>query len=174
MNHRPFEDWLLEEQPLTVDQRHELQAHLRNCTSCTAIAESNLALHTTQMVPPKAGFAERFQVRLAQRRQAEKGRQMIGIVILVLGGLGLLSWLAAPLVQEALSSPAQWLTAVVGYFLFVLTSIQALREVGLILLRVIPNFVPPVDWLIAFLMTVGVGALWVVSIWRVARIPRGV
>ena len=29
MNHRPFEDWLLEDQHLASDQERELQAHLR-------------------------------------------------------------------------------------------------------------------------------------------------
>ena len=48
MNHRPFEDWLLEDQRLTSDEERELQAHLRVCTSCAAIAEfeSGTAFHT--------------------------------------------------------------------------------------------------------------------------------
>ena len=47
MNYLPFEDWLLEDQHLTSDQEHELQSHLRVCASCAAIAELNLALHST-------------------------------------------------------------------------------------------------------------------------------
>lgn len=174
MNHRPFEDWLLDDQPLTIEQKRELQAHLRNCSACAAIAESNLALHSTHMVAPQAGFSERFQVRLVQRRQEQRWRQIIGTVILVLGGLGLLAWLAGPVIEEALQSPAQWLTTAVGYFLFILTSIQALSEVGLVLLRVVPNFISPADGLAVFFMMVVIGALWVVSIWRVTRIPQGV
>lgn len=38
MDHRPFEDWLLYDEPLTSVQKSELQAHLRSCTSCAAIA----------------------------------------------------------------------------------------------------------------------------------------
>ncbi len=174
MNHRPFEDWLLDDQPLTLEQNRELQAHLRNCTTCAAMAESNLALHSTRMVSPAAGFVERFQARLVQRRQEQRWRQIIGTVILVLGGLGLLTWLAGPAIQEILQSPAQWLTAAVGYFLFILTSIQALSEVSSVLMRVIPGFIPPADWLGAFLMMIVIGGLWVVSIWRVTRVPQGV
>ena len=70
MNHRPFEDWLLEDQPLTSDQERDLQAHLRTCTSCSAIAESNFALHSTHMVRPAEGFAARFQLRLIENRKA--------------------------------------------------------------------------------------------------------
>ena len=174
MNHRPFEDWLLDDQPLTTEQKRELQAHLRTCPACSAIAESNLALHSVRMVSPAAGFAERFQTRLAHRRQEQHWRQIIGTVILVLGGLALLAWLAGPVIEEILQSPAQWLTTAVGYFLFILTSIQALSEVGSVLLQVIPNFVPPADWLAAFFMAMIIGTLWIVSIWRVARIPQGV
>ena len=65
MNYRPFEDWLLEDQHLTSDQERELQAHLRVCTSCAAIAESNLALHSTRMVSPAEGFVSRFEMRLS-------------------------------------------------------------------------------------------------------------
>ncbi len=31
MNHRPFEDWLLAEEPLTTDQKADLQEHLNTC-----------------------------------------------------------------------------------------------------------------------------------------------
>jgi hypothetical protein len=174
MNHRPFEDWLLEDQPLTLEQKRELQSHLRMCTTCSAIVESNLALHTTRIVSPTVGFKDRFQIRLAQRRREQKWREVIGILILVLGGLGLFYWLAGPTIQEALSSPAQWITTAVGYFLFILTSLQTLSMVGNILLRVVPTFVPPTILFVAALILSGVSFLWIVSIWRVTRAPQGV
>ena len=86
MNHRPFEDWLLDEQPLTPEQKRDLQSHLRLCTSCSAIAESNLAIHTTQMVSPAPGFTDRFKARLVRRRSEQKWRQIVGTLVLVLGG----------------------------------------------------------------------------------------
>ncbi len=174
MNHRPFEDWLLEDQPLTPEQKRELQSHLRVCTSCAAIAESNLALHSTRIVSPAPGFGGRFQVRLAQHRREQRWRQIIGSLVLVFGGLGLLYWLAGPVIQEMLRSPAEWITTAVGYFLFILTSIQALGEAGSILLRVLPGFVSPFGWLVLFSLVGGFALLWTVSIWRFTRIPQGV
>ena len=56
MNHQPFENWLLDEEPLTSQQQRDLQNHLRGCTSCSGIADSNLALHTTHMAVPAAGL----------------------------------------------------------------------------------------------------------------------
>jgi hypothetical protein len=174
MNHRPFEDWLLDDQPLNPQQKRDLQTHLRICSSCSAIAESNLALRITQMLPPVAGFAERFQLRLETRRREQRWRQIIGTVVLVLGGLGLLYWLAGPLIEEALLSPAAWITTAVGYFLFIITSIQVLSEVGVILLRVLPTFVSPTGWLAISALFAGLSLLWTVSMLRVASAPQGV
>ena len=174
MNHRPFEDWLLEDQPLTPEQKHELQSHLRTCAACAAIAESNLALHSVKMVSPAAGFVDRFQTRLAEQRKAARIRQIIGTLIFVIGGLGLVYWLISPFIQQVISSPAEWLTTAVGYFLFVLTSIQTLSEVSLILMRVIPTFISPLGWFVLIAISGGLGLIWTVSITRFARIPQGV
>ncbi len=174
MNHRPFEDWLLDDQPLTPEQQRELQSHLRTCASCAAIAESNLALHSTRMVSPAAGFAERFQLRLVQRRREQRWRQIIGTLVLVLGGMGLLYWLVGPIVEEAIQSPAQWITTAVAYLLFILTSIQTLNEVGSILFRVLRDFISPDGWLSIGMMIGGISLLWIISIWRFSRTPRGV
>ena len=174
MNHRPFEDWLLDDQPLTQQQARDLQAHVRSCSSCTAIAESNLALHATRRVGPAAGFSDRFRVRLVKRRSEQRWRQAIGTVVLVVGGLGLVYWLAAPIIQEALRSPASWITAGIGYFLFILTSLQVFGEASAILLRVLPGFVSPAGWVGLTAGTAGLGFLWTVSIRRVARAPQGV
>ncbi len=174
MNHRPFEDWLLDDQPLSPQQKSDLQAHIRSCTSCASIAESNLALHATRRVGPAAGFADRFRTRLEKRRREQTWRQVAGTLVLVLGGFTLVYWLAGPIIQQALQSPATWLTAVVGYFLFVLTSLRVLSEAGAILLRVLPTFITPAGWIGLTLGAAGLGFLWTVSIWRVARAPQGV
>ncbi len=174
MNHRPFEDWLLDDQPLSPEQKRDLQSHLRICTACSAIAESNLALHSTRAISPAPGFRDRFQTRLAQRRREQRWRQIIGTLVLVVGGLGLLYWLAGPLIQEALSSPAEWITTAVGYFLFLLTSLQVLSVASSVLLRVIPTFISPAGLFFLSLVISGVSLLWIVSIWRVTRTPQGV
>jgi hypothetical protein len=174
MNHRPFEDWLLDDQPLTAQQTRELQAHVRSCTSCSAIAESNLALHAARRVAPAAGFADRFRLRLEKRRREQRWRQVIGTVVLVIGGLSLVYWLAGPLLLEALRSPASWITAGIGYFLFLLTSAQVLSEATAILLRVLPSFISPAGWMMLTLGVAGLAFVWTVSLRRVARAPQGV
>lgn len=174
MNHRPFEDWLLDDHHLDPQQQRDLQNHLRDCVSCSAIAESNLALRGTRMLSPQPGFTDRFAVRLARRRREQRWRQVIGTVLLVLMGVGLTAFFAGPILEEALSSPAAWLTAVVGYFLFIITSLQVLGEAGEVLLRVIPSFISPAGWFVSVLVLTGLAFVWVLTIRRLAHVPQGV
>jgi len=173
MNHRPFEDWLLDDQLLTPQQARELQAHVRSCASCAAIAESNLALHSARRVGPAVGFADRFKLRLEKRRREQRWRQVIGTLVLVIGGLALVYWLAGPFLLEVFRSPAGWITAGIGYLVFILTSLQVAGEATTILLRVLPSFVSPAGWLVLVLGAAGLGLLWTLSMWRVARAPQG-
>ena len=96
MNHRPFEDWLLAEDPLTSDQKADLQVHLKTCPSCQAMAEVNLALRTKKVIAPAPGFTTRFQTRLMVRRSGQRRRNMAGILILVISAVALVAWLLFP------------------------------------------------------------------------------
>ncbi len=174
MNHQPFDIWLLDDQPLTPEQKRELDAHLRTCVYCAALAETGLALHTKRMVAPAPGFSIRFQARLAAQRIADRRKRFWGMIVFTLAGLVLLVWLTAPQAGNVISSPAEWITIFLGYILFIVTSLQALTGVGLVLLRVVPNFVPPFVWMILISALAGMGLLWAVSIWRFTRLPRGV
>lgn len=174
MNHRPFEDWLLDDQPLDPQQKRDLQDHLRTCVACSAIAESNMALHTTRLIAPAAGFADRFGLRLARRREEQRWQQIIGTLVLVLAGFGLTAVVAGPSLQQAIASPAGWITAVVGYFLFIVTSLRVFGEAGEVLLRVLPGFVSPAGWFVTVLAFAGLGIFWGLSIRRFRRAPQGV
>ena len=111
MNHRPFEDWLLDDEPLTIQQQRDLEAHVRSCSTCAAIAESNLALHAARLVAPADGFADRFWVRLEKRRREQRWRQVIGTLVLVVGGALLVYLLAGPFLIQVLQTPATFITA---------------------------------------------------------------
>lgn len=173
MNHRPFEDWLLEDQPLSTQQERDLQRHLRDCTSCSAIAESNLALHSTRWMMPAAGFTDRYESRLERWRAQQRWRQILGTLVLVMGGLILLYALAAPAILQVLRAPADWVTTAASYLVLLVTSLRILSDVGGILLRDLPRFVSPFGWLALFLAGAGVELVWMYSMRRVARSPQG-
>ena len=174
MNHRPFEDWLLDDQPLNPSQKRELDAHLRDCKVCSGIAESNLALRSARLVSPVPGFTARFQERLVVARRAQRRRTLLGTLFFSLGGLLLLAFLAGPVILSLIGSPAEWLSAMVRALLFIYTTTVAVLEAGSIIFRVLPEFVPPFGWLVLFSAMSGFTLLWSVSIWRLIRRPQGV
>jgi hypothetical protein len=174
MNHRPFEDWLLNEQPLTPEKKRELQVHLQECGHCTALAEVNLELRSVKMAAPAAGFILRFQKRLAAQRVIERRNRLVGTAILAVGGLGLAAWYAAPYLIQFIGSPAEWIAAGVGFLLTLLSMAEAVGDLGSILFRVLPGFIPPFAWLVLISAFSGLGLLWAVSIWRFTRFSRGV
>lgn len=173
MNHQPFETWLLNEQPLTNEQKRELNAHLRVCMDCANLAETGTILRAKRMAVPDAGFTIRFQTRLAARRALERRQRFWGSILFTLVGLILAAWISGPFIAEATRAPAQWISLILGYILFIVTSLQALINVGLVLLYVVPDFVPPLVWGAAILAAAGFGLLWTISIWRLTRLPQG-
>ena len=174
MNHQPFEIWLLEEKPITPEQKRELQSHLKICKYCLALYETGVALHSKQMASPALGFTARFQKRLAAQRFAERRHRLWGLIVLVLGGIALLLGLTGSTLLSIVNSPAEWLTLGIGYLLFIITSLQAFAEFGLVLLRVVPGFIPPLGWMVIVSAIAGLSLLWTVSIWRFTRLSRGV
>jgi hypothetical protein len=177
MNHQPFEFWLLEDQPLEPEQKRDLQSHLRACTHCTALAETGVALRSARergLAAPAAGFTLRFRDRLAAHKAAERRRRLWGMAVLTVAGVGLLAGFSLPLVAPLLESPARWLTVLLSYVFFLASSLKTLGEVGLMFARVAPGFVPPFFWMVMASAVAGIVLLWVVSIWRLTYVPRGV
>jgi len=139
-----------------------------------AASATGFALRSARVAAPVAGFTLRFQQRFAAQMIAERRRRLWGLMVLIISGTGLLGWFAAPYVYALLSSPIEWLTASIGYFLFVFTSLQSFSEILKILIQMAPNFIPPYAWMVMLSALAGLGLLWVVSIWRFSRKPQGV
>jgi hypothetical protein len=174
MNHQPFEEWLLKDKNLTPAETRELDLHLRTCAHCTALSATGLALRSAPVVAPAAGFTLRFQQRLAAQKIAERRRKLWGMIILLVSGAGMLAWFTAPYLFAFFTAPVEWITAGVGYFLFIITSLQALTEVMTVLLRMATDFIPPYVWMVLVSALAGLGLLWTISIWQFSRTPQGV
>jgi hypothetical protein len=168
MNHRPFEDWLLESQPLTSEQKLELRNHLKTCTSCTALTEVDMALRSPSLVIPSAGFTERFQSRMAAEHKQNRTRLFWGM-----GLLGLIVVLAASVALFELystwgKSPSEVLVTVISWLITMISSIRTYGSIGLVLLKVTARIIPLSLWLIMF----GSGFLliyfWATSLWKLA------
>jgi hypothetical protein len=174
MNHQPFEEWLFNDKNLTPAEKRELDLHLRTCIHCTALSATGLALRSANVVAPAPGFAMRFRQRLIAQKIADRRRRLWGMMVLILGGAGLLGWFAVPFLYAVFTSPVEWITATIGYFLFFVSSLQALTEAMTVLLRILPDFIPPYMWMVLVSALAGFGLLWTISIWQFSRTPQGV
>jgi hypothetical protein len=174
MNHQPFETWLLEDKLISPEQRRELHSHLRTCAYCAALLETGKALSSVKMMSPALGFTSRFQARLAAHKVADRRRRFWGAILFVAGGLAILMWMAGPYLASFLASPATWISALVEWGIYLVTTLQAMAEAGSVLWHVVPGFVPPFAWMILLSAFAGISLLWSVSIWRFVRVPRGV
>ena len=174
MKHQPFEDWLLNDMPITTEQKRELDIHMRSCAYCTALVETGFALKTVRKASPQAGFAARFETRLAARKAIERRRRYIGSVLFTGGGFALLLWHTAPYLTAFFSAPATWISVVVDWVVFIITTLRALAQAGSVLLDVVPDFLSPFVWMILVSGMAGISLLWSISIWRFVRVPRGV
>jgi hypothetical protein len=173
MNHQPFEDWLLEDRQLSKEQGRELQAHLRICTSCSAIADSNRALHAPRWIKPRPGFAHRFSVRLERLRKRQTAYQAIGTFVLVLSGVALLYALAGNAAGEWLLSPATAITTITGYFVVLLSLLHVMGEIFRVLVWDVPRLIPIGGWILMVMSAMVVTAIWAAVVRRLARVPQG-
>jgi hypothetical protein len=118
MSHQPFETWILDHNrgTLTIEDRRELQAHLTSCTQCQRLEQrwqaARQELRARRMVSPAAGFAQRWQSGLAERKAREQRRQAWKIFGgLMCAALFILLVLAGYLI--ATTSPSDWLIALI-------------------------------------------------------------
>jgi hypothetical protein len=174
MDHRPFEDWLLEPQPLKMEQKRQLTTHLRTCSTCSALAELNLALKSTQMIAPAAGFTDRFQIRLASTKKALRRRNFWGFIVLTLSVLGILSWVSWPVLKELIQSPVNLLGSRISSLVIFWSSFQAIFQAGVVLFKVVPGFVPAYIWAVILFAAGGWSMVWVVSLMKFTKYPQGV
>lgn len=84
MNHLPFKDWLLAEEPLTQEQNQAFQEHLRECADCrqaqASWSEVQHLFKRTSHAAPSTGFTDRWQSRLAAHKARRQHRQL-GLVL---------------------------------------------------------------------------------------------
>jgi hypothetical protein len=170
MDHRPFEDWLLDNQTLTPDQKRQLDAHLRTCSSCCSLAEVNLALKSVRMAEPAAGFADRFQLRLEAKKKTIRRRNFIGFFILTVSVLSLLVWISWPVLKDLIQSPANLLASWLSSLVIFWAGAQAMIRAAMVLFKVVPGFVPAYVWTVILLVAGGWSVVWVFSLVRFTKI----
>ncbi len=174
MNHQPFEEWLLDNTPINIEQKRELELHVRTCAYCAALMKTDRVLHDLRMASPASGFVSRFETRLAAQKIVDRKRRLLGFVLFAFAGSVLLLWLASPYLSGFLTSPVSWITALVEWGVFFVTTLLASLQAGAVILDVVGGFLPPFAWMVMISGAAAVSLVWSISIWRFVRVPQGV
>jgi hypothetical protein len=169
MDHRPYEDWLLDDERLTPQQDRDLRLHLRNCPACNALERANLSLRSSAVIAPAEGFRLRFQVRLAAQSKLQRRRSLIGLSLLAVVGMGGLFWLLSPYLPYLALPPAQLASLWISNLVYLALTARALSALGNTFLNVLGSLVPAYVWVLSIPLLAGLGFLWTVSFRRIGK-----
>ena len=170
MNHQPFEQMIFDRKDLTENEAVSLDKHLQECDQCLSLRtnwhEVDRLLLRAESAAPTAGFADRFQIKLARQRHRAAGRQLVGLVTLLTLGLVVTGGLfGAELVSLLLSMSGTLLKVIVG-------AIQAFTYVNLtasFVWAIIENTfgrISPGFWLFISASLSFISLVWFATIYR--------
>ncbi|OGO18594.1 MAG: hypothetical protein A2Z14_12060 [Chloroflexi bacterium RBG_16_48_8] len=175
MKHRLYEGWIMARDELTPDQRRDLEAHVKECMACTQLAETGMVLDrvfaSSQMSEPMPGFAQRWKIRVGERRIKTHRRQVSMI-------LGLLSFgataLFLPLILQTILimiSPEDILFHLAGVLVEWLSFLGFIGELVVTFFTTLYSTIPVVLWLMIMVVLVVMGVLWGYSLQRLGYLP---
>jgi hypothetical protein len=170
MDHRPYEEWLLNDEQLPPANDRDLRIHLRNCPECAALERANLALRSAPVTAPAAGFTLRFQARLVAQRKVQRMRSLMGLSLLAVVGMGGLFWLLLPYLPYLRLPPGQLASLWISNLVYLALTARAFAALGITLLNVLASLFPPYVWALSLLLLGGLGFLWTISFRRVGKI----
>jgi anti-sigma factor RsiW len=175
MNHQPFKEWLLSEEPLSSEQTQALQDHLRSCESCRQLEAAWTDVDTLfQRLPetaPAPGFTNRWQERLAAQHLQKQRRQawtalgataLVAVLLLTLLGIQVLS---------VLRSPSQLLLLWISQVTSLYSVLYALQGYVQVLFRVVP-VVPITGAILALGIFSFLSVLWIVTYHQIVIVRR--
>jgi predicted anti-sigma-YlaC factor YlaD len=176
MNHLPYEEWLLSDEPLNQEQQAQLTEHLSSCESCRQIANAwksvASAIRVTPEAMPTPGFTHRWQTRQMQRRTAQHSRITWIVLLLCTGGaLAALLGLALPQVG-GFPTPVEMASSLLHTTTLLLASFQDIGDVFSAIFTHFPLGVPILLWMIVTMSVAVWGVIWFVFIWRLPKIRR--
>jgi hypothetical protein len=172
MNHQPFEQWLLADEPLNPDQYTALQGHLQVCESCRKLSASwsevKQLFQSTPVVQPASGFVARWRTRSEKYRELEiqkKQNQQTWMVFgLTTTGTILLFIVMVSQLTTYFNSPSEIFVYWMGQMMGLLSNINALREIVVILFGTILSAIPVSYWLISFSTFTALCLVWILSL----------
>jgi hypothetical protein len=173
MNHQPYENWLLDENPLSESQANSLEEHLQRCTECSQLNLAWMAarrqLDLKPQMEPKAGFSKRWMDSLAERRTREHTRQTRRLFI----GFGatslalLVLWLIITLVT---ASPASMLAGLIETVLRGIVRLQQITQFFKLFSGGVSIAVMAILWTLGAFGLCILATIWAGVFWRISSV----
>jgi anti-sigma factor RsiW len=171
-SHRPFEGWLLGDDALTALQQGQLRAHLDTCPDCRALAAGRTAfeesVRQSPMQAPGAGFTARWVASLSERHAKESLRQAAWIGLGLVGSAAAVAALLLILVGETLLSPWAWIVQTLNGLANLMVWGRLAWEFTAAVINGLPSIVPGSWELAAIAAGLGLSAVWLISLYRLA------
>jgi anti-sigma factor RsiW len=170
MKHQPYEEWILQDDELSQEQRRKLDDHLSHCEQCASLdrawrdLESRFA--ASKLVPPAPGFAARWQEHLAFRRRRRARRHSFAIAVGTFGGLLALAALLFVQLYPYVQQFAGEALRLSGDVVNVLVNVKLAADVLLLVAEASLSTTPLLYRLTLPLIFVGIAYLWLQSVRR--------
>jgi anti-sigma factor RsiW len=180
MNHQPFENWLLSEEPLPEENQDALQAHLADCEQCHTLQEAWLDIATLFAeipdIGPEPGFVNRWQANLEADRTTERAMrqrwQSWIFLVVIANGASLALILMGLQLSRTYDSMTDLILSWVYRAATIMVMASGFQNVMATLSRTIPNLIPA-SWWIGIAITLSVSTLlWIVSMTKLTSLPR--
>jgi len=180
MDHKPYEAWLVADEPLLPDQENSLQEHLKTCEACRQLQASWREVEDLfgdrNILQPQPGFTDRWQLRLAEELNLERDKQQLRSTWMFLGSTTGAAFLVLVIMSIRFFSTLQYpteafisgMTLVAGGLNLTATIQKALLP----LLEVLILSVPTLWWLFLVLSAILLIMVLTFSILRIVRTRR--
>lgn len=171
MEHQPFENWILSENPLSSSQTTDLHDHLAICSHCRLIKEGVSSVEdlfkSSTFESPSPGFTHRFEIMAAQRKEEARRLQsyfFLGwtLVVTVLVSIGYITTLMLTSSPEEVISGL--MTSTINMAFQFDTMLHLLKTWAQIIPLPITLAIIAGSASLVVLLTSG----WIISVWKVS------
>ena len=90
MNHQPYETWILDNPPITEEEKQDLNIHIQECPDCSHLHQGwNLveqSIRSSQIHPAPSNFTQRWSASLERRKREQEKKQARTLVLALVSG----------------------------------------------------------------------------------------